>query len=168
MTKKFYFISPLVLFCAFLLDGQLATLVSNLLPGSFTIGVYLLMILGIYLNFYLPLGYSLFLFAVVGLVYDLYYFNLIGIAMTLFPLAIYFIYFFYQNLRFRMGTNLVILLVIVFFVECASFGLARLFHLTNLSLFLFVIYHLLPTLIFNLILLLGLHPFLNTLFYKHQ
>ena len=151
-------------FLAFLLDGQLSTLLINWLPGSILVSSHILLIVAIFLSFQLSIVYSVSLFAVMGLLYDLYYFGVLGIAVTLLPLAVYLIYYFYQNLPFRAVTNQVILLVILFVFEFAAFLLARLFSLTNLSMFIFVFYDLMPTLVFNAFLLLLLHPLLKSCF----
>lgn len=164
MTKKISYLAPIFLLVAFLLDGQYMFFISNLLPGSFSVMSYSLFIIGLFLTVYLSLPYCLFLFFLIGILYDTYYFGILGIATTIFPLLMYFIYFFYQNLRFRFLTNFIILLVVIFLLESLSFGLARIFKLTDLSFYLFIFYQLLPTLLFNLLLLMAEYPLINRLF----
>ena len=165
MKKEYLtYLAPVMTFLAFLLDGQLSTLLINWLPGSILVSSHILLMVAIFLSFQLSIVYSVSLFAVMGLLYDLYYFGVLGIAVTLLPLAVYLIYYFYQNLPFRAVTNQVILLVILFVFEFAAFLLARLFSLTNLSMFIFVFYDLMPTLVFNAFLLLLLHPLLKSCF----
>lgn len=164
MKKTVLYLAPLVAVGIFLLDGQLSTLLTNLIPETASIATYLLFIVGIFTSFYLPLTYNMVLFGCLGCLYDWYYLNLLGIATTLFPLVIYLVYYFYQNLKFKAITNWVILLVIIFIFEFGSFLLARLFQVTNLSMFIFVFYNLIPTLVFNSVLLLILHPLLKRMF----
>lgn len=166
MMKKQYFIylAPVIVLLAFLLDGQLTTLLTNWSPGSISISSHIVLMVGIFLSFHLPLFYSLFLFAVLGFIYDVYYLGVLGVAITLMPLSIYLIYYFYQNLSFRAITNQIILFVIIFVFDFVAFLLARLFSLTNLSMFIFVFNDLMPTLLFNFFLLLLLHPLLKSLF----
>lgn len=163
MKKEYLtYLAPVMTFLAFLLDGQLSTLLINWLPGSILVSSHILLIVAIFLSFQLSIVYSISLYTVLGFIYDLYYLGVLGIAITLMPLSVYLIYYFYQNLPFRAVTNQVILLVILFVFEFAAFLLARLFSLTNLSMFIFVINDLMPTLIFNALLLLLLHPFLKS------
>lgn len=164
MKRYMYYLAPLFVLSAFILDGQLTTLLTNLSPGAFFITSHLLLVMGIFMSFYLPLPYCLVLYTVVGFCYDLYYFGVIGMAITLFPLVIYLVYYFYENLKYRRITNYMILLVIIFIVEFFTFLLARLFQLTNLSMFIFVVNNLVPSLLFNSAFLLVLHPILESLF----
>ena len=166
MIKKQYltYLAPLIVLLVFLMDGQLSTLMTNWSPGPISISSHMVLMVGIFLSFHLPLLYSISIFAVLGFIYDLYYLGVLGIAITLMPLSVYLIYYFYQNLPFRAVTNQVILLVILFVFEFAAFLLARLFSLTNLSMFIFVFYDLMPTLVFNAFLLLLLHPLLESCF----
>ena len=166
MMKKPYltYLAPLIVLLVFLMDGQISTLMTNWSPGVISISSHMVLMLGIFLSFQMPLFYSISLYSVLGLIYDLYYLGILGIAITLLPLSVYLIYYFYQNLPFRAVTNQVILLVILFVFEFAAFLLARLFSLTNLSMFIFVFYDLMPTLVFNAGLLLFLHPLLKSCF----
>ena len=166
MIKKQYltYLAPLIVLLVFLMDGQLSTLMTNWSPGPISISSHMVLMVGIFLSFHFPLLYSISIFAVLGFIYDLYYLGVLGIAITLMPLSVYLIYYFYQNLPFRAVTNQVILLVILFVFEFAAFLLARLFSLTNLSMFIFVFYDLMPTLVFNAFLLLLLHPLLKSCF----
>ena len=165
MKKEYLtYLAPVMTFLAFLLDGQLSTLLINWLPGSILVSSHILLIVAIFLSFQLSIVYSISLYTVLGFIYDLYYLGVLGIAITLMPLSVYLIYYFYQNLPFRAVTNQVILLVILFVFEFAAFLLARLFSLTNLSMFIFVFYDLMPTLVFNAGLLLFLHPLLKSCF----
>ncbi|KXT77267.1 hypothetical protein STRDD13_01643 [Streptococcus sp. DD13] len=56
---------------------------------------------------------------------------------------------------------LTVFIVLIFLFEIVSYGLARLFGLTNLSVILFSINHLIPTLLFNMILILFLYPLIK-------
>ncbi len=88
---------------------------------------------------YVSLGFSLFIFTLLGLVYDISYLNLIGIATTTLPLVLYCIYFFFQGAVSKRGINILILLVAIFQFEFISYSFARIFHITNLSVFIFVL-----------------------------
>lgn len=162
--KMITYLAPLIVFLTFLLDGQLTTLLINLAPGSISISSHILLMVGIFLSFHLPLAYSLILFSIIGMIYDLYYLGIIGIAITLMPLSLYLIYYFYQNMKYSMVTNQIILIVIIFIFDFFAFLLARLFFLTNLSMFIFVFYDLMPTLLFNFLFLLFLQPLLRRVF----
>lgn len=161
MKKMFPYFAPFIFFLAFLIDGQLSSLLGNWAPGHVIIASHVLLVIGMLSSFYIPLPYGLFLFTILGMVYDLYYLSALGIATTLFPLVIYLAYYFYEYVRFRWVTNILLLLVLVFTFEFSGFLLARLFELTNLSVFIFVFYKLLPTLVWNLCFLSMLQPVLQ-------
>lgn len=161
MKKVFPLLVPLVFFGIFLLDAQFTSLLSNWAPGQILVTSHLLLLAGMVASFYLPLPYGLSLFTLLGMVYDLYYLSVLGIATTLFPLVLYLAYYFYNSVRFRWLTNVLLLLVLIFTFEFASFLLARLFQLTNLSVFIFVFYKLVPTLVWNIFFLSLLSPLLQ-------
>ncbi|MGT2716243.1 rod shape-determining protein MreD [Streptococcus respiraculi] len=156
---------PLLLLLAFVIDGQLSTLFINLTPGIITVSSHFLLIMALYSVLYIPTFYNVVIFTIIGFLYDIYYLNILGIFVTLFPLAVYLIDYFYQSLRFKRVTNHIILLVVIFVVEFGAFLSARLFEVTNLSMFIFVVYSLVPTLVFNSLLLLVLQPLLEKFFY---
>ncbi|MBS8068982.1 rod shape-determining protein MreD [Streptococcus suis] len=153
-----------ILFFILLLDGQISTLVTNWSVGLFTISSHLVLMLAIFYANYVSLGFSLFIFTLLGLVYDIGYLNLIGIATTTLPLVLYCIYFFFQGAVSKRGINILILLVAIFQFEFISYSFARIFHITNLSVFIFVFNKLLPSLLFNLVLFFVLQPLFERLF----
>lgn len=164
MKKTFPYIAPILFVLTFLIDAQLSTLFSNWAPGQVSIVSHLLLVVGMLSSFYVPLYYQLFLFVLLGVVYDVYYLSVLGIATTLFPLVIYLAYYFYNSVRFRWLTNVLLLLVLLFTVEFAGFLLARFFQLTNLSVFIFVFYKLFPTLVWNILFLSMMSPLLQKVF----
>lgn len=153
-----------ILFLVLLLDGQLSTLITNWSFGLVAISSHVLLMLAIYYANYVSMAFSLFIFSILGLIYDISYLGLVGIATTIFPLAVYSIYFFFQGVESRPSFNTLILLVVVFEFEFISFLFARIFHMTNLSVFIFVFNKLLPSLLFNLLLFLILQPLFGRLF----
>ncbi|MGT2912116.1 rod shape-determining protein MreD [Streptococcus cameli] len=157
-SKYLVFLTPIVLFALFFIDSQLTTVLTNLSPRSMFISSYLILIFGFFCSKSLPWVYNMIAFTFVGLFYDLYYFGIVGIAVTLFPLVIYFIHYVYQNIPLKQVTNFMLLVIIIFFFEFLSFLFARLFQLTNLSMFLFVFYDLMPSLVFNSLILLLIQP----------
>ena len=156
--------SVVLLFFILILDGQIATLITNYLPRQFTINSHLLFMFGIFLFNYIEMRYSLILFSLLGFIYDIYYLGFLGIAFTLFPLSVFFIYYFYRETSVQRLMNAIILLVVVFIFEFLGFGFARLFHITNLSVFIFLVYNLLPSLVFNLSFFFVLQPLLERAF----
>ncbi|MBF0776635.1 rod shape-determining protein MreD [Streptococcus azizii] len=159
------YLIPFFLLLAFVIDGQLSTLFINLTPGIIHVSSHLLLIVGLFSVLYIPTFYNLIMFTIAGFLYDIYYLNILGIFVTLFPLVVYLIDYFYQSLKFKRVTNQIILLVVVFMLEFGAFLFARLFELSNLSMFIFVVYSLVPTLIFNSLSLLILQPLLEKFFY---
>lgn len=164
MKNQVKYLIPLILLLAFVIDGQSSTLFTNLAPGIIHITSHFLVIIGLFSVLYIPTFYNVIMFTLVGFLYDIYYLNILGIFVALFPLVMYLIDYFYQSLKFKRVTNHIILLVVVFVVEFGAFLFARLFELSNLSMFIFVVYNLVPTLIFNSLLLLMLQPALEKVF----
>lgn len=165
MAKKYFpYLAPFLVMIAFFLDGQLSTLAFHVTPAHVFISSHLLLILGLFCAMHLPMWYSLLLFAAIGAVHDVYYVRVLGLATTFLPLAIFLMYYFYQSVRFRFVTNLMVVTVAIFVLECANFLLARLFGLTNLSLFIFVFNGLLPTMLFNSVLLFVVSPVMKAVF----
>lgn len=153
-----------VLFVLLLVDGQLSTLVTNWSVDLFSVSSHLVFMLAIFYANYVSVRFSLLVFTLLGLIYDISYLGLIGIAITTFPLVGYCIYFFFQGSDRKRGLNALILLVVVFQFEFISYLFARIFHMTNLSVFIFVFNKLLTSLVFNLLLFLVLQPLLERLF----
>ncbi|MCQ9211539.1 MULTISPECIES: rod shape-determining protein MreD [unclassified Streptococcus] len=168
MKNYVKYLIPFLLLLSLVIDGQLSTLFINLTPGIIYISSYLLLILGLFSVLYVPTFYNVAMFTIIGFLYDIYYLNVLGVFVTLFPLVIYLIDYFYQSLKFKRVTNHIILLVVVFVVEFGAFLFARLFELTNLSMFIFVVYSLVPTLVFNSLLLVMLQPVLEKFFIYHK
>lgn len=158
-----FFMFP-VLFLVLLIDGQVSTLFSNMSVGLFAISSHILLMLAIFYANYVSLPISLVLFALLGLIYDVSYLSLVGIATTTFPLVIFCIYFYFQGIESKRTINLLILLVSIFQFEFISYLFARVFQMTNLSVFIFVFNKLLPSLLFNLILFLLIQPILERIF----
>ncbi|MBY5035126.1 rod shape-determining protein MreD [Streptococcus gallolyticus] len=165
MNKKYlFYLSPVFLLLSFLIDGQVSTLVTNWLPGAMTVSCHIIFILSIFYSIDMPLRWQLILFTLLGALYDLYYLNILGIGLTIMPLMVYLIYYFYQQLKFNSLSNITILLVVLFGFEFGSFLLGRLFQLTNLSMYMFVFYNLAPTLLFNCLILVVVQPFFKKIF----
>lgn len=158
-----FFMFP-VLFLVLLIDGQVSTLLSNMSAGLFAISCHILFMLAIFYANYVSLSISLVIFALLGLIYDISYLSLVGIATTTFPLVIFCIYFYFQGVGSNRSINLLILLVSIFQFEFISYLFARVFQMTNLSVFIFVFNKLLPSLLFNLILFLLIQPVLERIF----
>ncbi|HFU3844243.1 TPA: rod shape-determining protein MreD [Streptococcus suis] len=158
-----FFMFP-ILFFILLLDGQLATLLSNMSVGLFAISSHILLMFAIFYANYVSLQISLLIFILLGLVYDIAYLGFIGMATTILPLVVFCIYFYFQGIGSKRSINLLILLVSIFQFEFISYLFARVFQMTNLSVFIFVFNKLLPSLLFNLILFLLIQPMLERIF----
>lgn len=152
------FLALPILFLFFLLDGQLSTLFTNLSFVTVSISTHLLLLVGLYFIDIIALPSSLLLFALLGIIYDQYYLNVLGIATTIFPLSFLVVYFFYKSFQRNWLFDLLVFLVMVFYFEFASYLFARIFHLTNLSVFIFTFYKLVPSLLINLTLFAVLRP----------
>lgn len=158
MKKYHNYLAPIIVLFVFIVDAQLSTLLSNLAPGIVSITSYLLFILGIYAIDKINFAYNIIMFSILGIVYDIYYLNVLGVATTLFPLLIYMVYYFTTNIHLNRWIRLMILIVMIFSFEFTGFLLARLFQLTNVSMFIFVFYNLVPSLLYNVLFLCVFHP----------
>ncbi|HFI0424145.1 TPA: rod shape-determining protein MreD [Streptococcus suis] len=165
MSKKMveFFMFP-VAFLTLLIDGQLTTLATNWSFGSLAISSHILLMFAIFYANFVSLRYSLIVYLIIGLIYDISYLGIIGIATTTLPLVIFGMYFFFQGVESRRLINLLILIVSIFQFEFISYLFARFFHLTNLSVFIFVFNNLLPCLIFNALLFFIIQPLIEQVF----
>lgn len=159
MSQKYLnVIAPLFLLLVFLVDGQLSSLLTTVTPNPVVVSSYLLFIIALFYHQRIAIWYGVFLYFLLGVLYDIYYFGIIGIAVLLFPLLFLLIYWINQQFRLRRFMSLVLLLIIVFSIEFIGFVIARALNVTNLSLFLFVFYDVMPSLVWNCICLLLLQP----------
>lgn len=164
MKKYIVYLLPVFMFFIFLLDAQFSTLLTNLAPQVVSISSHLLLMLAIFASRRITVAPMMILSVMIGFLYDIYYLGVLGLSTTLLPLVIYIVYYIYQNLAFKRITNHILLFVMLFTFEFGTFVLARIFQLTNLSMFIFVVYNLLPTLVFNMLLFMILSPLLESLF----
>lgn len=153
-----------VLFLFLLIDGQLSTLATNWSVGAFAISSHLVFMLAMFYAQYMSFWKSIFIFFLLGIVYDSLYLGLLGMATTLFPLALFFIYFFFQGIERKKNITILILLVVIFGFEGIGYLFASTFQITSLPLFSFVFYKLLPTLLFNIFLFIIIQPLLQYIF----
>ncbi|WP_067103778.1 rod shape-determining protein MreD [Streptococcus sp. DD13] len=162
MNKRYIRLSSLIfLFLLFIGDLQISTLLSNILPFFLSISCFQTILFLLVYSQIDSSVYTFFLSIFIGFVYDIYFYNALGIAVCLFPFLTYLIYYFFQAIRYTRLSMLTVFIVLIFLFEIVSYGLARLFGLTNLSVILFSINHLIPTLLFNMILILFLYPLIK-------
>ncbi|HEL1587313.1 TPA: rod shape-determining protein MreD [Streptococcus suis] len=162
--RQLILFSPLILFVSFLLDGQITHLLGNFTPGIWLVSSQLFFIVALYTIPYFSMISLIAWFSFFGLLYDIYYFNILGMATCIFPLMAFFTAFLLEKIQFRWFSSLSLLVIWTFIFETSSFVLARLFGMTNLSVFIFIMYYLFPTLVFNSLLFVFLNPLLNRLF----
>lgn len=160
----FLLLVSLASFLVFLVDTQLTTLVTNLLPGFLSASSYILFIYSLFLSTYLYFTQSLFLFVLIGALFDIFYLKILGFSTSLFPLLLIGVYYFLKKLHHRPIIFLMIFIVMVFVFEFTGFLFARLLRVTNLSMYIFAFYHLVPTLVVNSILFLLIHPLFSKIF----
>ncbi|HEM3177190.1 TPA: rod shape-determining protein MreD [Streptococcus suis] len=138
-----------LLFLMFLIDSQLSTIFSVASISSFSISSHLLLLVGLYMIDVVPLPSSVTMFFLLGVIYDQYYLNILGIATTILPLLLFIVYHFYRSFNRSWILDLLVFLLMIFYFEFVSYIFARIFHLTNLSIFIFTFYNLLPSLLVN-------------------
>lgn len=161
MKQLYSIIGAFFLFLVFIFDSQLSTLLSNWAPERVVIASHLLLIFLIYSVRLISILHLIIIFLVIGATFDIYYLGILGVGVALYPLLTYFVYYFHKGIGLRRIINFIILLVLIFSFEFTSFLIAKAFQMTNLSVFIFTSYSLLPTLIFNLLLFMLIQPLLE-------
>lgn len=149
------------LFLLMLLDGQISTLLMNILSLGATSRLLLLAL--VFMSHQKADVRNVLIFACIGFLYDVYYLNLIGIATTLLPVFASVLGPIRKNLRFNLLNFLLLSLIVIFFYELLSYFLAIFIGIGNLDFEKFVVKMLAPTLIWNLLQSLVLYPLLLTI-----
>ena len=101
-----------------------------------------------------------------GLFFDLYYSGIMGIAMVGFPLAVWIaslIHKYFDNTLLAAILSWFFALTFYLFFDYLGFGIINVASGNIMS---FLVFHLFPTLIFNLILVIIFYPFLTWLYKK--
>ncbi|NQI72889.1 rod shape-determining protein MreD [Streptococcus suis] len=153
-----------LLFLMFLIDSQLSSLFSMFSISIFSISGHLLLLAGLYMIDVISLPYSIIMFVLFGIIYDQYYLNILGIASTILPLLLFIIHHFYKSFKRSWFLDLLVFLLMIFYFEFVSYLFARIFHLTNLSIFVFTFYNLLPSLLVNTGIFCTLRPLFLRIF----
>lgn len=151
----------LLLFLCMLLDGQLSTFFSDLLPSQLHISSHLLLIAFLYLSMEVSEQAFLIIAFMIGLLYNSYYLNLVGITILLFPIFSMAISSLNDILLYNYWTRFLSILILVFTFEMIFMGIGLLIFANQVTFDLFVVYSLLPSLIFNLLLFLIVQPLFN-------
>lgn len=155
---KTVFLTPLLLVFILLLDGQISTFLAAFLPLRWHLVCHMIFIYMIFISVNLTRNYTILLFLFLGLIYDVYYFHTIGIAVILFPLMSLLVSYANSLMLANRLMRFLSVMTLVFVFELISFVFAHFLGLTLISLQHFVIYSLLPTLLFNCLLLLFIQP----------
>ncbi|MGT2772414.1 rod shape-determining protein MreD [Streptococcus marimammalium] len=150
--KKFKRILPfLFLFISLFLDRHLTYFLSTLLSYQFVISshFFLMMLLFFILTYSKYLVY--FIFLILSFLYDSLYFHGIGISTFLFPLLIFLGYKWLPLMNYSKIARVLSFFILVFIFNIGSYFLALFYHMTSYSFDVFVVYHLLPSLMINLL-----------------
>lgn len=160
-NRSLKFFLPILLFLLFIGDLQVSTLLTNLTPFHVSVACFQTIILLMIFPQIVSSQFSIILGLYMGFVYDIYYYNALGIAICLMPFVAYLAYYFFESIQFNRVSATTVTVVLIFIFEMVSYLLARLFQLTNLSIFIFTFNHLFFTLLFNGVLIFVLFPLLN-------
>ena len=161
---KSYILSFLVLFVVMLVDGHLSNLLTNLFPNNIHLLSHLLLIFILYISINLSENTNFIMLLLIGLLYDAYYFHVIGISTLLLPLAGVVISKYNSVLMSNRVSRFLTVAILVFFFEVATFALATVTHLAQMSFTDFVVYTIAPTMVSNLLFFLLLQPILEKIY----
>ena len=161
---KSYILPFLVLFVVMLIDGHLSNLLTNLFPNNIHLLSHLLLIFILYISINLSENTNFIMLLLIGLLYDAYYFHVIGISTLLLPLAGIVISKYNSVLMSNRVSRFLTVAILVFFFEVATFALANVTHLAQMSFADFVVYTIAPTMVSNLLFFLLLQPILEKIY----
>ena len=161
---KSYILSFLVLFVVMLVDGHLSNLLTNLFPNNIHLLSHLLLIFILYISINLSENTNFIMLLLIGLLYDVYYFHIIGISTLLLPLVGIVISKYNSVLMSNRVSRFLTVAILVFFFEVATFALANVTHLAQMSFADFVVYTIAPTMVSNLLFFLLLQPILEKIY----
>lgn len=161
---KSYILPFLVLFVVMLVDGHLSNLLTNLFPNNIHLLSHLLLIFILYISINLSENTNFIMLLLIGLLYDAYYFHVIGISTLLLPLARIVISKYNSVLMSNRVSRFLTVAILVFFFEVATFALANVTHLAQMSFADFVVYTIAPTMVSNLLFFLLLQPILEKIY----
>ena len=161
---KSYILPFLVLFVVLLVDGHLSNLLTNLFPNNIHLLSHLLLIFILYISINLSENTNFIMLLLIGLLYDAYYFHIIGISTLLLPLVGIVISKYNSVLMSNRVSRFLTVAILVFFFEVATFALANVTHLAQMSFADFVVYTIAPTMVSNLLFFLLLQPILEKIY----
>ena len=161
---KSYILPFLVLFVVMLIDGHLSNLLTNLFPNNIHLLSHLLLIFILYISINLSENTNFIMLLLIGLLYDAYYFHIIGISTLLLPLVGIVISKYNSVLMSNRVSRFLTVAILVFFFEVATFALANVTHLAQMSFADFVVYTIAPTMVSNLLFFLLLQPILEKIY----
>ena len=161
---KSYILPFLVLFVVMLIDGHLSNLLTNLFPNNIHLLSHLLLIFILYISINLSENTNFIMLLLIGLLYDAYYFHIIGISTLLLPLVGIVISKYNSVLMSNRVSRFLTVAILVFFFEVATFALANVTHLIQMSLADFIVYTIAPTMVSNLLFFLLLQPILEKIY----
>lgn len=152
------FFTAWFLFLIFFIDGQLSRSLVDLFAEKWHPASHILLFFTVFLFLNFSKEYIFFLFFTLGLFYDIYYLHVIGLFTFILPLLTVVIYHFLSVFLLNRWTRVLAIITIVFFFEMISFASASFLHLASFTFPDFIIYALVPTLVFNAFLFLLLQP----------
>lgn len=167
MVKFKTFIAIIIfLLLSFLFDSQISLLLGDLLPRPFLFSSHMSLIILLYLEkrFSSPsLYFSSFL---LGLVADSYFFHTVGLTVFIYPLLVYLVK--RHSGLLEMGfPRFLMFLTLILLSELGAYGFANIYGLTKYPIDFEINYHLIPTLVFNSMLYVLIHPLFKTVTEKN-
>lgn len=159
-TIIIYFIFLILL----LIDGQVSTVFASLLPLSVHLVSHIIFLAFLWGSVRLSKFNALLVSVFMGICYDVYFLNSLGLASLLFPFSMLIFIEFNSTFIRNIWTYLLSILISIFSFEMIIFSFFRIFVSINLSVIDFVVFSLLPTLVWNLCCYTLFYPIFRKIF----
>lgn len=154
---KSFFVISFFLILSFIFDSQIVLLLEGVIPGPFLFSSHMSLIALLYFEKKYS-SFGLYLISVIlGLIVDSYFYHTVGLAIFIYPLLVYLVK--KHSGLISMGfTRFLMMVVLILIFEGGTYFLAVVYGLTKYPINLAMAYHLMPTLVLNSLILLGVSP----------
>lgn len=153
-----------ILVFLFLLDGQVSTVLANLLPVHIHVISHIVFLPFLWFSLRYQRLFVVTVAIFLGLFYDVYFFNILGLAVFIFPIVML-LFSTYNEYILKNGlTYTLSLLVLLFSFQMITYLVVTVLGLTGREFTVFVLYSLVPTVLWNVCFYLLSYPLIRKIF----